>query len=187
MAMGREGEVQSDLVLTWAELPRSPGHAFYDKLQNLLAEAGFDALVETTCKPYYAPRMGAPSLPPASIYARLIPRCAARSVRNRAESRIVPDPITRSAGTPCRAARTVTICVMMSTGFDATRKTVSGTAASTAGTISAKIAALRDKRSSQLSPGFWLAPAASTTTRAPSRSADSPARTRRGSARGVAS
>jgi transposase len=63
MAMRREGEVQSDLVVTWAEMPRSPGRAFYDKLRNLLAEAGFDAFVEATCKPYYAARMGAPSLP----------------------------------------------------------------------------------------------------------------------------
>ena len=39
MAMGREGEVQGDLVVTWAEMPRSPGHAFYDKLQTLLTEA----------------------------------------------------------------------------------------------------------------------------------------------------
>jgi transposase len=68
MAMGREGEVQSDLVVTWAEMPRSPGHAFYDKLHNLLTEAGFDAYVETTCKPYYAPRMGAPSLPPGRYF-----------------------------------------------------------------------------------------------------------------------
>jgi transposase len=70
MAMGREGEVQSDLVVTWAEMPRSPGHAFYEKLHNLLTEAGFDAYVETTCKPYYAPRMGAPSLP-AGRYFRM--------------------------------------------------------------------------------------------------------------------
>ena len=42
MAMGREGEVQGDLMMTWAEIPRSPGHAFYDRLQNLLAEAGFE-------------------------------------------------------------------------------------------------------------------------------------------------
>ena len=68
MAMGREGEGQSDLVMTWAEMPRSPGHAFYDRLQNLLAEAGFDAFVETTCRPYYAPRMGAPSLPPGRYF-----------------------------------------------------------------------------------------------------------------------
>jgi hypothetical protein len=42
MAMGREGEVQGDLMMTWAEIPRSPGHAFYDRLQNVLAEAGFE-------------------------------------------------------------------------------------------------------------------------------------------------
>jgi transposase len=56
MAMGREGEVQGDLMMTWAEMPRSPGHVFYDRLQRLLGEAGFDAFVEEICKPYYAPR-----------------------------------------------------------------------------------------------------------------------------------
>ena len=68
MAMGREGEVQGDLMMTWAEMPRSPGHAFYDRLQKLLTEAGFDAFVEEICKPYYAPRMGAPSLPPGRYF-----------------------------------------------------------------------------------------------------------------------
>ena len=43
MAMVREGEVQGDLVVTWARLLRSPGHAFYDQLQNLMAEAGLNA------------------------------------------------------------------------------------------------------------------------------------------------
>jgi transposase len=37
-------------------------------LQELLGEAGFDAFVEQTCKPYYAPRMGAPSLPPGRYF-----------------------------------------------------------------------------------------------------------------------
>jgi hypothetical protein len=64
MTMGREGEVQGDLMMTWAEVPRSPGHVFYDRLQKFLSDADFDAFVEETCKPYYAPRMGAPSLPP---------------------------------------------------------------------------------------------------------------------------
>ena len=40
----------------------SPGHVLYDRLQNLLGEAGFDAFVEETCEPIYAPRMSAPSL-----------------------------------------------------------------------------------------------------------------------------
>jgi len=50
MAMGREGEVQCDLMISWGEMPRSPGHVFYDRLQKLLAEAGFDAFVEEVCK-----------------------------------------------------------------------------------------------------------------------------------------
>jgi hypothetical protein len=121
------------------------------------------------------------------MYVGLISRCAASSVRNRAESRMVPDPITRSDATPGRPAIAVTIWVITSTGLVATRKIGSGAAANTAGTISAKISALRDSRSNRLSPGLWLIPAASTTRRAPSRSANSPARTRTGSAKGVAS
>jgi transposase len=68
MAMRRSGAVQDDLMATWAEMPRSPGHAFYDRLQELLREAGFDVFVEQVCKPYYAPRMGAPSLPPGRYF-----------------------------------------------------------------------------------------------------------------------
>ena len=68
MAMRRETVVQGDLVVTWAEMPRSPGHAFYERLQTLLKESGFDTFVEDICKPYYAPRMGAPSLPPGRYF-----------------------------------------------------------------------------------------------------------------------
>ena len=68
MAMGRSGAVQDDLMATWAEMPRSPGHALYDRLQELLREADFDGFVEKVCKPYYAPRMGAPSLPPGRYF-----------------------------------------------------------------------------------------------------------------------
>src|ERR1700731_1237690 len=68
MAMRREGELQGDLLMTWAEMPRSPGHVFYNRLQELLSEAGFDAFVEETCQPYYAPKMGAPSLPPGRYF-----------------------------------------------------------------------------------------------------------------------
>ena len=53
-------------MATWAEMPRSPGHAFYDRLQELLREADFDGFVEEMCKPFYAAKMGAPSLPPCT-------------------------------------------------------------------------------------------------------------------------
>ncbi len=59
MALGRQGDRQGDLGVTWREMPRSPGHVFYDRLQGGLLDAGFDAFAETTCKPYYAAKMGA--------------------------------------------------------------------------------------------------------------------------------
>jgi hypothetical protein len=68
MAMGREGDGQGDLIVTWSEMPRSPGHVFYDRLQEVLIAGGFDRFVETACQPYYAPKMGAPSLPPGRYF-----------------------------------------------------------------------------------------------------------------------
>jgi hypothetical protein len=53
------------------DLPKSPGHAFYDKLNELLAEAEFDSWVEKLCAPYYAKVMGRPSIPPG-VYFRMI-------------------------------------------------------------------------------------------------------------------
>ena len=32
-------------------MPRSPDHVFYDRLQGVLIDAGFNAFAETTCKP----------------------------------------------------------------------------------------------------------------------------------------
>src|SRR5215204_4221520 len=68
MAMGRESDWQGDLMVTWAEMPRSPGHVFYDRLQEVLIAGGFDLFVETVCQPYYAPKMGAPSVPPGRYF-----------------------------------------------------------------------------------------------------------------------
>ena len=49
-------------------MPRSPGHVFYDRLQSVLVEGGFDAFAEASCRPYYAARMGAPSVPPGRYF-----------------------------------------------------------------------------------------------------------------------
>ena len=68
MALGRQGERQTDLVVGWAELPRSPGHVFYDRLQAILLEAGFDGFAEQQCAPYYASKWGRPSLPPGRYF-----------------------------------------------------------------------------------------------------------------------
>jgi transposase len=47
--VGRQREHQADMMVTWAEMPRSPGHAFYDRLQAELTKAGFDGFVEGLC------------------------------------------------------------------------------------------------------------------------------------------
>ena len=44
-------------MVSWSEMPRSPGHVFYDRLQSVLIEGGFDAFAEASCRPYYAARM----------------------------------------------------------------------------------------------------------------------------------
>jgi len=54
MALGKcKCEQQSAWVAT-TELPKSPGHPFYRKLNQLLAEAGFDAGLERLCAPSIA-------------------------------------------------------------------------------------------------------------------------------------
>src|SRR5215216_6276848 len=66
--MGRQGDRQGDLMVMWSEMPRSPGHVFYDRLQEVLVGAGFDGFVEDTCQAYYARTMGAPSVPPGRYF-----------------------------------------------------------------------------------------------------------------------
>ena len=60
------------MLVTWAEMPRSPGHVFYDRLQAELVGAGFDGLVERQCAPHYAARRGRPSLPPGRYFRMLL-------------------------------------------------------------------------------------------------------------------
>jgi transposase len=54
-----------------ADLPRSPGHPFYDRLNRLLDQAGFDAHAEGLCQPYYAEGVGRESIPPG-VYFRML-------------------------------------------------------------------------------------------------------------------
>lgn len=71
MAMGRrKSERQTEMWVAAGELPQSPGHVFYEKLNGLLAEFGFDAWVEELCLPHYA-KMGRPGIPPG-VYFRML-------------------------------------------------------------------------------------------------------------------
>jgi transposase len=69
--MGRHGGTQPGMWVATSELPRSPGHTFYDKLNRLLAEADFDRRCEELCEPYYADEVGRPGIPPG-VYFRML-------------------------------------------------------------------------------------------------------------------
>lgn len=72
MAMGKRArQRQQALWIATADIPQSPGHPFYQKLNGLLDGDGFDAFVEQQCGPFYAEVMGRPSIPPA-VYFRML-------------------------------------------------------------------------------------------------------------------
>jgi transposase len=69
MAMGqRTHEEQTGMWVAVSELPKSVSHPFYEKLNRLLAEHGFDEFVETQCRGFYAEKMGRPSLAPGQYF-----------------------------------------------------------------------------------------------------------------------
>jgi transposase len=71
MALGKRRQEQQEAWVATSALPKSPGHPFYKKLNQLLAEAGFDRWIEQLCAPYYADKRGRPSIPPG-VYYRMI-------------------------------------------------------------------------------------------------------------------
>jgi transposase len=71
MALGKRKREEQGLWIATTELPKSPGHPFYKKLNELLAEAHFDRWIEERCQPYYAEKLGRPSIPPG-VYFRMI-------------------------------------------------------------------------------------------------------------------
>src|SRR2546422_6945329 len=74
MAMGRRGKQlrQEPLWIAHSELPRTVAHPFYEQLNRLLEERGFDDFVEQQCARFYAERMGRPSLPPGRYFRLLL-------------------------------------------------------------------------------------------------------------------
>jgi len=72
MAMGKRKSQQAPIWIPTTELPVSPGHPFYVRLNAILDEAGFDRFAEEQCRPFYAPVMGRPSLPPGRYFRLLL-------------------------------------------------------------------------------------------------------------------
>jgi IS5 family transposase len=73
MGMGKRKPTQETLFITHNDLPRSAGHPFYVKVNQLLDEAGFDRWLEKRCAQYYAQeeKRGQPSIPPG-VYFRML-------------------------------------------------------------------------------------------------------------------
>jgi IS5 family transposase len=71
MALGRREATQEEMFVAAKDLPRSPGHVFYRKLNWLLSEADFDRRIEELCEAYYADDVGRPGIPPG-VYFRML-------------------------------------------------------------------------------------------------------------------
>ena len=72
MAMGKRKREQAPMWVPATDLPVSPGHPFYARLNTILDEAGFDRFAEEQCRQFYAPVMGRPSLPPGRYFRLLL-------------------------------------------------------------------------------------------------------------------
>ena len=80
----RQRSTQGSLFIPTASLARSSSHAFYERLNQVLAKDGFDEFVERLCAPFYVERKGRPGIPPgilphapgglADIYRSAAPR-----------------------------------------------------------------------------------------------------------------
>jgi transposase len=72
MSMGaREAGARDNFWTVTANLAQSPGHPFYQRVNEIFREHGFDRFVEGLCRGYYAERMGRPSIPPG-VYFRML-------------------------------------------------------------------------------------------------------------------
>jgi transposase len=71
MGKRKQKERQQDLWIASSAIARTPGHAFYDRLNELLSEHKFDRKVEHLCRRYYTGPKGRPSIAPG-VYFRML-------------------------------------------------------------------------------------------------------------------
>lgn len=71
MGTRKQRERQADLWIATAEIAETPGHAFYERLNDLLTEHRFDRRLEHLCRRFYRSQRGRPSMAPG-VYFRLL-------------------------------------------------------------------------------------------------------------------
>jgi transposase len=74
MAMGRRKDRARTpgLWIATNELPRTGGHPFYQRLNQVLDAHAFDAFAEAQCAPFYADGVGRPGLTPGTYFRLLL-------------------------------------------------------------------------------------------------------------------
>ena len=72
MSLGRSKEQQRSMWLSYDQMPQSKGHVFYERLQKLLRQEGFDTFLENLCAPFYAKTLGRRSIPPGRYFRMLL-------------------------------------------------------------------------------------------------------------------
>ena len=72
MSLGRSKEQQRSMWLSCDQMPQSKGHVFYERLQKLLRQEGFDTFLENLCAPFYAKTLGRRSIPPGRYFRMLL-------------------------------------------------------------------------------------------------------------------
>ena len=70
--MGTRETDQPPLWIAASDLPASPGHPFYARLNAVLDAHAFDRFAEDQCRSFYAKVMGRPSLPPGQYFRLLL-------------------------------------------------------------------------------------------------------------------
>lgn len=71
MAMGKKGDEQVGLFVPYHQM-RSAGHPFYQALDTILRDAGFDKYAEKLCSRFYHPVTGRPGLAPGNYFRSLL-------------------------------------------------------------------------------------------------------------------
>jgi transposase len=72
MAMGKRRDTQRPLFVVTADLPRTPAHPFYDRLNQLLDDHQFDPFVQGLCAKFYHDSLGRPGLAPGRYFRLLL-------------------------------------------------------------------------------------------------------------------
>ena len=70
--MGTRQPEQPPMWVATSDLPSSPGHPFYSRLNAMLEAERFDEFAEDRCRQFYAPVMGRPSLEPGRYFRLLL-------------------------------------------------------------------------------------------------------------------